>query len=373
MTTVKTTTDIIYKNIGAVAIAILLSLPSLSGQEYTKRIEKSYKVNNSTTVDVINKYGKIHVVTWEKDSVRFDIRLKIKASSDSRLNKLKNTIDFDFTGTEYYVVAKTRIGTNSGAIFSDLADIAGSLMPSDNKVTIDYIVMMPRHINLKLENKFGDVYIDDLDGNIRLTLSNGELKANELTGNTIISLSSADAVINSVKDGKISVSYSNFHVKTVDKLIIDSRSSVINIEKAGFLKITSRRDKFHLPEISELYGESYFSNFTLHNLQKEMNFNLKYGNLSVEEISRGFSFIQVVSEYTDLDLVFARGATYEIDITHHNDVIFNYPMQLANLQTKVINPDEKQKLTYGRIGTAGASSKVKIYAPKKCTINIFHK
>ncbi|MBN2612730.1 MAG: hypothetical protein JXB00_14330 [Bacteroidales bacterium] len=373
MMTLKKTTAMICKKICTAAIAMFIFLPSLKAQEYTKRIEKSYRVNNSTTVDVFNKYGKIHIVTWEKDSVRFDIRLKIKATSDSRLNKLRNSIDFDFTGTEYYVIAKTRIGTNTGAIFSDLADIAGSLMPSDNKVTIDYIVMMPRHINLKLENKFGDVYIDDLDGNINLTLSNGELKANELTGNTIINLSSADAVINSVKEGKINVSYSNFHAKNADKLTVDSRSSVINIEQAGFLKIVSRRDKFYLPEISELYGESYFSDFTLHNLFKEMNFNFKYGNLSVEEISRGFSFIQIVSEYTDLDLVFARGATYDIDITHHTDVILNYPRQLANLQTKVINPDEKQNLTYGRIGSASTASKVKINAPKKCTLNIIHK
>ncbi len=373
MTKIKNITVMICKKICALALFGYIIISPLVAQEYSRKINKAFKVNNSTTVDIFNKYGKVHIVTWEKDSVRFDIDLRIKASSDSKVNKLKNNIDFDFTGTEYYVIAKTRIGSNSNAIFSDLADIAGSIMQSENKVTIDYIVMMPKHINLKIENKFGDVYIDDLDGNVNLTLSNGELKANDLNGNSVINLNSGDGTINYIKEGKVSISYSNFHVKSTDKLNVDSRSSVINIDKANFLKLISRRDKFYLPEISDLYGESYFTDFTIHQLTDELNYSLKYGNISIENISKGFSFIQLNSEYTDIDLVFDKGAVFETDIKHHTDVILNFPIQNANLQTKVIDEDDKQNLTYGKIGLGSTSSKVEINAPKKCTINIIHK
>ena len=369
----KNITAMTCKKIFALTLFGSIMISQLAGQEYTRKITKAYRVNNSTTIDIYNKYGKVHIVTWDQDSVRFDIDLRIKANSDAKVNKLKNNIDFDFTGTEYYVIAKTRIGNNSNAIFSDLADLAGSLMQSDNKVNIDYLVMMPKHINLKIENKFGDVYIDDLDGNVNLTLSNGELKANDLKGNTVINLNSGDGVVNFIKDGNVSISYSNFHVKNTDKLTMDSRSSVINIDKADFLKLISRRDKYYLPEITDLYGESYFTDFTIHQLSDELNYSLKYGNLSIENITKGFSFIQVNSEYTDIDLVFDRGVAYDIDITHHSDVILNYPRQISNLQTKVINEDDKQNLTYGKIGSGATTSKVKINAPKKCTINIIHK
>jgi hypothetical protein len=363
----------ICKKMTGLTLACLIAVAPLLSQQYSRRIVKSYQVNNSTTVDIYNKYGKIQIVTWEKDSVRFNIELQIKASNDSKLNKLKSNIDFNFTGTEYYVIAKTRIGNNTSSIFNDIADIAGSILSSDNQVTIDYLVMMPKHINLKLENKFGDVYIDDLEGNLNVTLSNGELKANNLSGNTVINLSSGDGVVNSIKDGKMVISYSDFHIKEVDKLSIDSRSSRINIDKADFLKLASRRDKLYLPDVSELYGESYWSDFTIYILRNELNFNLNNGNLSIDAIQRGFSFIQIISEYTDLDLVFERGSAYEIDITHHEDVILSYPRQLANLQTRVINEDDKQELTYGKIGSGSSGSKVKISASKKCTINIVHK
>jgi len=363
----------ICKKIFGLTLVCMLTVAPLMSQQYSRRIVKSFKVNNSTTVDIFNKYGKIHIATWEKDSVTFNIDLRIKASNDSKLNKLKSNIDFDFTGTEYYVIAKTRIGKNTNSVFNDLADMASSLLSSENQVTIDYLVMMPKHINLKLENKYGDVYIDDFEGNINLTLSNGELKANDLNGNSVINIGSGDGTVNTIKDGKLVISYSDFHIKEVDRLSVESRSSRINIEQVNFLKLNSRRDKLYLPDVSELYGESYWSDFTIHKLRKELNFNMNSGNLSIDDIQKGFSFIQIISEYTDLDLVFERGASYEIDITHHEDAILSYPGQLANLQTKVISEDDKQKLTYGKIGSGISGSKVKISASKKCTINIIHK
>jgi hypothetical protein len=373
MITNQNITAMTCRRVIGLAFVFLVAAAPLASQQYTKRIVKKYKVNNSTTVDIFNKYGKIHIVTWEKDSVYFNVDLRIKASSDSKLKKLKSNVDFDFTGTEYYIIAKTRIGKHTNSVFTDLADIAGSFLSSENKVTIDYLVKMPKHINLKLENKFGDVYIDDFDGNINLTISNGELKANDLNGNTVINLGSGDGVVNSIKDGKVIVSYSDFNIKKVDKLAIESRSSRINIDQASFLNLSSRRDKINLPEISELYGESYWSDFIIHKLGNELNFNMNSGNLSIDDIQKGFSFINITSEYTDMDLVFEKTSVYDIDITHHQDVVLTYPRQLANLQTKVINEEDKQILTYGKIGSGSSGSKVKISAPKKCTINIIHR
>ncbi len=362
----------IYKQIALLLLINVIGYIPLYSQQYSDRIVKSFRINNSSTIDIYNKYGKIHIVTWDKDTAKFVVNLKIKTSSDSKLKKLKSNIDFDFTGTSYYVTAKTKIGKSRG-IFSDIKDIAESLMAGDNHVTIDYVVMIPKYVNLKMENKFGDVYIDDFDGNVSLSLSNGELKANNLNGNTVIHLNQGDGVINSVKDGRFTVSYSDLHIKNSNKLTIDSRSSKIKIDKIDFLKLQSRRDKFYLPEIADLYGESYFSEFTIQSFSNELNYNFTYGDISIDAIDKNFSFINIISENTDINLIFDRGSAYEIDISHHEDVILNYPRQLGKLQSKVIDEDNKQVLTYGNIGTGTPSSKVKISAPKKCTINIIQK
>jgi hypothetical protein len=362
-----------YKKTVFLLLAALFFVTATKAQLYTKKVSKSYKINSNTTIDIYNKYGKVHIVTWETDSVKFKVNLRIKTNNETKLRKLKENISFDFTGTDYYVVAKTRLGKKSGGVFTDIIDIAGTIISSENQVTIDYLVFLPKYANFKVENKFGDIYTDDLDGNVNIILSNGNLKANSLNGNTVISISSGDGVINSIRDGNITVSYSDFYIKDANKLNIDSRSSKINIDKVDFLKLNSRRDKLYIQSINDLYGDSYFSDFTVYKLNNELNYSFKYGDFSAGVIDRYFSFININSEYTDLDLIFEKGSAYVIDITHHQDVILNYPVQLAKTEEKVLNENERLLSTYGKIGYGSPLSKVKINAPKKCIVNIVHK
>ncbi len=373
MKALKNITAMNYKKLLALVLLTLFFASAIRAQLYTKKITKSYRINSSTTIDIFNKYGKVHVVTWDTDSVRFEVNLRIQANSGSKLRKMKDNISFDFTGTEYYVIAKTRLGPKSGGLFTDLMDIAESLITSENSVTIDYLVFMPEYASLKIENKFGDIYTDDLKGNVDIVLSNGDLKSNRFDGNTVIKISAGDAVVNSIDNGKLSVSYSDFQIKDADRLNIESRSSRINIEKVNFLKINSRRDKIYIPLINNLYGESYFSDFTIQKLNNELNYNFKYGNLSVALINHSFSFININSEYTDLDLIFEKESSYELDISHHQDVILHYPTRIAKTEEKVLNEEEKLLLTYGRVGYKTSSSKLKINAPRKCIVNIIHK
>jgi hypothetical protein len=362
-----------YKKSVFLLLAVLFLATAPKAQIYTRKVSKAYRINSNTTIDIYNKYGKVHIVSWETDSVKFKVELKIKTNNESKLAKFKESIGFDFTGTDYYVVAKTRLGKKSGGLFTDLIDIAGTIISSENQVTIDYLVFLPKYANFKVENKFGDIYTDDLDGNVNIILSNGNLKSNNLNGSTVINLSSGDGVINSIRDGNVTVAYSDFYIKEANKLNIDSRSSKINIDKVDFLKLISRRDKLYIQSINDLYGDSYFSDFTVYKLNNELNYSFKYGDFSAGIIDRYFSFININSEYTDLDLIFEKGSAYVIDITHHQEVILNYPVNLAKTEEKILNEDERLMSTYGKIGYGSPLSKVKINAPKKCIINIIHK
>ena len=160
-----------YKKIYLPWIFILAWIPGLSAQSFTesKKIERVFPVISSTTVEIINKYGKIHVLSWDKDSVGIDIELTVKSDDLNKVRKVMNTIDFDFTNTDYYVIAETEFGKKYNSLFENIKKFAESLIPSDNVVDIDYIVQVPETIELKINNKYGDVYIDNHKGNIKGT------------------------------------------------------------------------------------------------------------------------------------------------------------------------------------------------------------
>jgi hypothetical protein len=360
----------IYRTILAVFLVLFVDTGTLSGQVYSDRKVREYKVTDKTTVEVSNKYGKVHVITWDKDSVRFEADLRISASNYQKMDKLRDNINFDFNATKTFVVAKT-VFTNQATIISDFVD---AFIPS-NTVSINYMVYVPEYVTLKVDNKFGDIYMDDFNGNLEIILSNGDLKANKLSGAPIVRVSAGNGTINSISDGKVYASYSDLQIRNAGKVYLETRSSVLTIDQSNEITTDSRRDKFIIGRINELSASGYFSVFNIETLNRDLRSTLKYGNIVVHQINDAFSLINIDSEYADIDLYFNRATSYNLDITHQSDVLINLPANLAKIETRVLNESEKIMLTYGRIGNTATetSHKVKINAPKKCNINIIHR
>jgi len=358
-----------------ISFTLLLFAIGLHAQvpEYTRHISRSFRINNSMTVDITNKYGRVQIITWDVDSVKFNIDLRIRAKDNQKLEKLKQSLEFEFTPGQYFVLARTKFGDSGSDVIKDIVDIAGAYLSTTNSVTINYTVMVPARVPLKIENKFGDVYFDDLEGPLNLILSYGDLKANRLNGRTEIKLTSGDGDVNYMKDGQLYISYGNIHIGETEKLIAQTRSSIVTIDKSANLKLDSRRDKVYLNEAVSLSGDSYFSNINVTSLQKDLNFVSRYGDFTMNNIQTSFSLINLSSEYTNLALAFEKPMLFNFELTHHQDVLFVYPKAFASLKTKVFDVENKIFTTSGTIGTGVTDSEVVIKAARKCSVTISQK
>ena len=49
-----------------------------------------------------------------------------------------------------------------------------------HRVEINYYINVPEYLNLKIENKYGDVYMEEYNGDFSVSVSNGSFKANSL-------------------------------------------------------------------------------------------------------------------------------------------------------------------------------------------------
>jgi hypothetical protein len=233
--------------------------------------------------------------------------------------------------------------------------------------------MVPRHISLKIENKFGDVYIDDLDGSLNLNLSYGDMNANRLNGPVDIKLTSGDGEIGSLKEGQISLSYGNMHIGESGKLSAITRSSKMTINKTGDIRLDSRRDKLYLIDAVSISGTSYFSYVNVTSLEKELNFSGRYGDFTINHIYRSFALINLTSEYMDMNLAFERPASFSFELIHHQDVQFVFPRALASLNTRVYNSEDKIFRTTGTFGAGTSDSEVVVKATRKCSLTISQK
>ena len=106
-----------YKII-TLAVTLILVIPSFVSAQFTetKQVNKRFKLTPETQVEITNKYGKIKINTWEKDSIIFDIKIRVEDKKLSRLEKLVSEVDFDFVNSEHYVTARTQVGENRSSL-----------------------------------------------------------------------------------------------------------------------------------------------------------------------------------------------------------------------------------------------------------------
>ena len=338
-----------------------------------KSVTQSYKVSPETTVEINNKYGKIHVISWEKDSVMITASLNVYSNNLTRLEKVKNNINFRFTYTKFYISAFTDFGTSSNQILTELKSLSDVLISGQNQIEINYLVYCPAEINLNLVNKFGDIYIDDMIGKLKISLSNGDLKINSVEGEAQIELVFGSGIINDLREGQLTVSYSDIKIKDALKLDIDSKSSTLNIDRADFMKTISRRDKYFINTIGNFYSNSEFSQIWIDKLLCETDCNMKYGSITLSDIQKDFCNINLNSEYTDLNLKFYEASKYEADIFYPDGASINFPVskdKYAFINEKV---GSNQWHANYKNGTGANLPKLRINAAQKSYISVLEK
>ena len=325
---------------------------------YSNRIIKSFSVQKNATLDVYNKYGKIHFITWEKDSVNITIDYLLTASKQEKIEKMKQSVRFDFVPSKYFVSAKTQIGNKSDDIVQNINDMVTIFGSS---IQIDYTIRIPADINLKIENKFGDIYIDDVAGNVSLKLSNGDLKANKLTGNANdLDLSFGNSSITNIDNARITAIYEDVYIKSTNKISFNTKSSKITIDDVEDVKSISKRDKYYIGNMNSMSGNSTFSDFTIRNLNDEMLFDFKYGNVHVDNISKKFSMIKTTSKYTDFRLYFDKTSSFDVDIAQTSGSL-NFSKDVFDLKQNTV-VETKKTYSVGKVGSLNTNAKLSMTA-----------
>ena len=80
-----------------------------------------------------------------------------------------------------------------------------------HRVEINYYISIPEYLNLKIENKYGDVYMEDITGDFSISISNGSFKANSLGKNSSINLTFCDAQSIPYHPGRSMPHFQRFH------------------------------------------------------------------------------------------------------------------------------------------------------------------
>ena len=294
--------------------------------EYSRVIKKEFAVNSDAQLIINNKYGKVHCNNWEKSSVSLEIVLKVEASNEKTAQKLLDKILISISNSPQLIEAKTTLEDG----FS-----------GRSKVEIDYTINMPSSISLDLTNKFGDVYINELNGKGKLNLSYGDIEVNSLgNSDNLIDLKFGKAEIRSIKGAVVLIKYSELKINYAGSLRVDSKYSDIFAQKIISLNINSEGGKLELENSSAVESKSKFSDMEIGRIDKNLTLEIQYGNCDVQIMPSDFSSISIKNKYANVSISIPTGTSYILE-ANLKFCDLDFPEDDVDFSQKIIHNSSK--------------------------------
>jgi len=238
--------------------------------EKRKSIDKTFKVSRADMLNIENKFGKVHINTWDRNEVHVKVDIIARASSDSRAQEVLDNIK---------VTESREGGTISFRTSIEPMRISGN---NNKGYEVNYTISMPEENPLTVKNSFGDVYLAALKGKADINVKYGALKCDRLgsSGNTV-RLAYGSGTCGYINGGNLDVSYADMRVDGANGL----------------------------------NGSAKFSDFRLGNLGETMEMDVKYGSFKVDNISRNIRKITLDSGFTPISLTFDSNTAFNFDVS----------------------------------------------------------
>jgi hypothetical protein len=288
------------------AAALIIFFPGwksfAASEKFTKNIKKEFSVNSDALLNVKNKYGKIHCNNWEKMAVSIEVTITVEAGNEQKAQRIFDHISIDISGSNAMVKAETSISEN------------WSGKDDSQNFSIDYDIYMPKSLEVALDNKFGDIYIDQVDGPLTIDLGYGNMEANRIqnTSNTL-SIKFSNAVIKYMKSGEVELKYSELTLAESGSLKLDTKFSTMTVELMDVASIISQYDTYNIGKVNLLNIDTEFSDIEIETLNVHGEIESQYGDVVIDYIPSSFNDIIINNSFGDVQLTFSRDANYLVD------------------------------------------------------------
>ncbi|MBN2682753.1 MAG: hypothetical protein JXR58_09620 [Bacteroidales bacterium] len=293
-------------------LILLLVFSSISlfsqKQEFTKKIEKEFPANQNTLLNITNKFGDIVFVDWDNSKIQIVVNITVSEKNEEKGQEKLNEIDVLFSTSGDEIIAKTEIKNNKSGFFKNTDN-------SNYKLSIDYEVKLPRYTKLKIDNRYGDVTINEHNGKSDFVVKFGSFTARNLPFDESKPLSKIDVSYGKLNITKltwadIDVSFSDANIDAFNGLELISKYTDVKIGNGSILKGKIQFGELVTGNIGTLELNSSYSDVKIGKLEKTLNLVASFGNVKILSLSKNFGGITIDSKYTDIKIIVDPAASF---------------------------------------------------------------
>lgn len=341
---------------------ILLLVPSLlvaselnndkKKEEKSKTIRKSFDVNSNATVQLTNKYGNLDITTWNKNTVEIVVEITVKGDDEDDVSDKLADINVDFESSKSVVSAKTRFGNSKSS--------GWKFWNRRNNISykVHYIVKMPITNSVNLNNDYGSIALDKLKGEASINCDYGKIVIGDLMGKkSDINLDyCSSSTVASMNDANINIDYSKLNIGTVKTINVNADYSTVKIKEAADLTFNTDYGAVTADYANTVKGNGDYTSLRFGTITKSLKVNSDYGAIRIENLAKGFDFIDINSEYAGIRIGVESGTNFNFMID------LQYAGFSKDSNTEVLKSIVKSTKKYyeGFYGKANANSKLNI-------------
>lgn len=286
-------------------------------QEARKTLTREFAADRNTQLEMSNRYGKIEIKTWDKPLVKMTSTVIVKASSKSKAEDRLNQIQTDMAKSGNNIRAVTTIAENNSSWWSGWW--GGG---SGTTMEINYEVYMPADVPSIIENKYGNIYLQDLSGKTSLNLKYGNLYAGDINNDFLLEIGYGKATVGETKNLSGTLSYSDYIGKKAGMVILTTKYSKVQLDEmagitanskydtyklgtAGSVTMTGSYDDVSFTSLQKGKFTAKYTNLSLGSVGQSLEADIDYGSLQVENLKAGFTNMKVNTDYAPVKI---RGA-----------------------------------------------------------------
>lgn len=285
-----------------VSMLALLPVVSTLATENLKKASKEIthtlgKVKRGDKLEISNKFGNIDFRFHSKKEIHVLVDVKVSATNDMAAKRLLNKVE---------VVADTR-KNSSGTVYTLRNNYDGETKAM--KLEAHWVVYIPEDmLCIKVENKFGNVVIEDYSMPFDAEVTFGNLIAGRLSydGRISASVNFGKLHVDEAVDMDVELGFSKMLIYNIERLNITSKHSSLRVGTAGSVVASlEHTEEFTIESVNDLrIDELSFSTMRIDNLIRRLSvLEGSHSNVSAMVLSaKKFETINMDVEHTPIRL-----------------------------------------------------------------------
>lgn len=285
-----------------------------------KRINKEFDVSADATLKINNDYGNLKLTTWNENRIVIEVIIKTNGDDEDKVIKKLNEITVDFETSRTLVSATTRFEKDNSSNSWWSSWISGS--SNSVNMEINYIVKLPATNNVDLDNDYGTISLDVLQGRAKIDCDYGKITIGELLAdNNFLSFDySSGCSFEYIKSATIDADYSGFTIEDAESLKIDTDYTKGKIDKVKNVVYNSDYGELEVTQVNNIQGDGDYFGLKLGDVYGNVQVIADYGSIKIESLKKDAGNMDINGDYTDIRIGYEAGYefTFDVDLSYAN-------------------------------------------------------